>query len=387
MKVDVSDRGLATVFGLLSGGGHEARLVGGAVRDMLRGERPKDMDVATDALPERVVALATAAGHRVIETGLRHGTVTVMANGVPYEVTTLRMDVETDGRHARVEYISDFKADASRRDFTINAMSADPSGKVFDYFGGHPDLVSGTVRFVGVADDRIAEDYLRILRFFRFRARFGAPGKEGDIEAVRRGVPGLARISAERIWNEVSRIVALPRGMEQVSAMRDTGVARAIGLEFDPSRLSAAAKAVAAGASPGSALGVLLADEGRAERLVLSWKTSNPEAQDMAVAASVASSPESSPGYWLGMAADGIPVDRLAPVLAATGREDAAAALRRGVPVFPLRGRDLVDSGFEAGPALGAMLAQARAQWKDSGFSATREDLLSALGAISGRRP
>lgn len=386
MRLHVPDSGLAAVFGLLERGGHRARLVGGAVRDILRGEAPKDMDVATDALPENVVSLASSAGFRVIETGLKHGTVTVMANGVPYEVTTLRRDAETDGRHAKVEYVSDFRTDAARRDFTINAMSAAPDGEVFDYFGGADDLSAGVVRFVGDADERIAEDYLRILRFFRFRARFGAPGEEGDLAAAARGRHGLARISPERIWSEVAKIVTLPAGMAQIEAMQATGVTEAIGLAFDRASLAVAGRAARAGGRAGTVLGTLVAGRAAAERLALEWRLSNSEAMDIAVAAAVASDPSISPGYWIGMATDGVSADRLVPALEATGRLEAAKALREPVPVFPLRGKDLIEAGFEAGPAVGAALAAARRDWKDSGFKATRDDLMASL-APNGRTP
>lgn len=388
MRIEIPDTAVAGICGLLGREGHAARLVGGAVRDLARGEIPKDMDIATDALPEQVMAIARTQGLRVVETGLKHGTVTVMVDRRPYEVTTLRKDVETDGRHARVEYVSDFKVDAARRDFTMNAMSASPDGQVFDYFRGLDDLKSGIVRFVGNADDRIAEDYLRILRFFRFRARFGAPGVEGDIAAVARGKHGLARISPERIWSEVSRIAVLPGGMGEIQAMHASGVSEAIGFNIDPLMLLNAGRVAIFGGRPGTVVGTLCRGSSAAERLAEAWKLSNAEAEDAAVAAAVVQDAEQSPGYWIGLVADGIAPDRIAPVLMATGRLEAGMALKGSIPSFPLRGKDLLEAGFEPGPSVGEALAAARAEWKASDFKATREDLLASLSTSPGsRRP
>ena len=160
---------LKAVFAAIEAGGFEARVVGGAVRNALLGRPISDIDIATPALPEDVIRLASAAGLGTHPTGLSHGTVTVISNDAPFEVTTLRRDVETDGRHAVVAFTDDWAEDAKRRDFTINALSAAPDGTLFDYTGGRGDLTAHRVRFIGEARDRIREDYLRILRFFRFK--------------------------------------------------------------------------------------------------------------------------------------------------------------------------------------------------------------------------
>ena len=183
------------------------RVAGGAVRDLLAGVEPKDWDLATPLHPEEVIKSAEEAGFKVLPTGLQHGTVTVMVDGEPLEVTTLRVDVETDGRHADVEFTTDWKEDAARRDLTVNAMFLTMDGEVVDFFGGQQDLEDGRVRFVGNARERMAEDFLRILRFFRFHGRVGS-GKfdEKDLLAIHDSTHGLAGISGERIWMEMQKI-------------------------------------------------------------------------------------------------------------------------------------------------------------------------------------
>src|ERR1700739_1220589 len=192
-----------TLIAALDAGGIDFRFVGGAVRDGLLGRRVSDIDVATPVMPENVIRAVEAAGLKAIPTGIAHGTVTAVVGRQPFEVTTLRRDVETDGRHAVVAFTDDWRADAARRDFTMNALSMTRDGVVFDYFGGIADLRHGVVRFVGDPATRIAEDYLGILRFFRFHARYGVgPPDAAAVAAIRAGVAGLARLSAERVWAE-----------------------------------------------------------------------------------------------------------------------------------------------------------------------------------------
>lgn len=386
MKIEIADPYVGRIAALLAGEGYQARLVGGAVRDIVSGRAPRDMDMSTDALPAHVVAIAESAGLRVIPTGLQHGTVTVVVEGLPYEVTTLRRDVETDGRHATVEYVSDFREDAARRDFTINAMSASMDGLVHDYFGGIADLAARRIRFVGNADERIAEDYLRILRFFRFRARYGGSEDNGDLDAVARAMHGLASISVERVWMEMSRIIVHPRGCEQIETMQRLGILDVIGLEFDRKRLSVASAAASAGARPGTVIGILCGTATAAADLAARWRLSSVEAEDASVAARVLSDTSDDPLHWLGVATDGIDPSRIVPVLEATGRPHASDVLRRPLPVFPLRGRDLAEAGVERGRGMGEALKRARAEWKASGFTANRNDLLQQVIHLP-RRP
>lgn len=368
------------VASMLSRLGYSTRVVGGAVRDSLAGKVPKDIDLGTDALPEAVTAAADAAGVRWIGTGLRHGTVTLVVEGRPYEVTTLRRDLETDGRHATVEFVDDFRTDAARRDFTINAMSCDMDGRLHDYFGGLEDLEARRVRFVGDARDRMREDHLRILRFFRFRLGYGGNEDGGVFRSVSLEAAGLEKVSVERVWSEMKRMLASPAGVDQVPLMERLGVCGATG--FAPAGFHTARSAASAGAPPAAVLGML--SGGNAAEMASRWKLSTAETAQALTAEAVIEDGAPDPSHWRRAVASGMDADVAAAVLAATGREAAAAAARIPVPDFPLRGRDLVDAGFLPGPDLGVALAAARRDWMDGGFAATREDLLAGvIGALA----
>ena len=193
------------------------------------GGRCNDVDVAAPLPPEAIVPLLRRAGLKVFETGLAHGTVTAVLDGEPVEVTSLRRDVATDGRHAEVAWTTDWREDAARRDFTINAMSLAADGRLWDYFGGRDDLAAGRVRFVGDPATRLREDYLRALRFFRFQARYGRGEPDpAALAAIRAAVPGLARLSAERVWMELKRLLAAPDPTGAVALMAETGVLGAV---------------------------------------------------------------------------------------------------------------------------------------------------------------
>ena len=215
-----------TVFAALTAEGAQARAVGGAVRNALMGVPVKDVDIATTALPEEVLALAERAGLHAIPTGIEHGTVTVVADKTAFEVTTLRRDIETFGRHAKVTFTTDWREDAMRRDFTMNALYCDASGKVHDPLGGYGDLKAGRVRFIGDARQRIREDYLRILRFFRFGAQYGdaaAPDAAG-LAAAAAEKAGMAQLSGERIRSELLLLLAAPGAVAALRSMRDVGI-------------------------------------------------------------------------------------------------------------------------------------------------------------------
>ncbi len=204
-------------------------MVGGAVRDALAARAVVDIDLATPRPPADTMAALQQAGVKVVPTGLGHGTVTAVVDGRGFEITTLRRDVETDGRHAVVAFTEDWRLDASRRDFTINAMSMTRDGTLFDYFDGTADLQAGRVRFVGDPATRIAEDYLRILRFFRFYARYGCVSPDpATLDALRAGIPGLRRLSVERVWMELRRILAAPNPEEAVGLMARLGIWAAV---------------------------------------------------------------------------------------------------------------------------------------------------------------
>jgi poly(A) polymerase len=222
--------GLLRILQLMGDAAMSVRFVGGAVRDGLSGADVTDVDLATPALPADVMRVLNAGGVKVVPTGIDHGTVTAVADGKPYEITTLRRDVSTDGRHATVAFSSDWREDAARRDFTINALYADPaSGEIYDYFGGRTDLSAGCLRFIGDPAARIAEDHLRILRYYRFAARFGHGARDvASHAAVVAGAPALMTLSRERVADELLKLLALPDPVGAVADMTADGVLAAI---------------------------------------------------------------------------------------------------------------------------------------------------------------
>ena len=217
---------LRAVVTALTDGDVAPRIVGGAVRDTLLGLDVSDIDLATPLLPNDVIRRLEHAGIKAIPTGIDHGTITAVSQGRTFEITTLRRDVSTDGRRATVAFSDDWQEDAARRDFTINALYADPaSGEIYDYFGGLADLEKRQVRFIGDADSRIAEDHLRILRFFRFHARFGQSPPDPDaLAACAKAASSLKSLSRERIADEVMKLLALPSPLESAQLMQDLGI-------------------------------------------------------------------------------------------------------------------------------------------------------------------
>jgi tRNA nucleotidyltransferase/poly(A) polymerase len=388
MRLVIDNPDLLRLGKLLAGHGHMVRLVGGAVRDALLGLEPKDLDLASDATPQETVAVAERHGLRVIPTGLQHGTVTVVMGDTPFEITTLRRDVETDGRHAVVEYVRDFRVDAGRRDFTINALSADLStGQVHDYFDGVDDLRNGRVRFVGDPAERIEEDYLRILRFFRFRTRFKTTEAEDldQLGAVADGAHGLFRISGERIWAEMEKILAHRSGERELRVMANLSVDVAIGLPVTEGGARAVGLLQGAGASAAVTLGVLAGD--RLEALAERWRPSTAEFKAARAAAVAWTDRSDDPHMWRCRLADGADPDVLVPVLRARGHEAAARGVAAGVPDFPVRGADVVETGIAPGKQVGRTLAGLRQAWKDSSFELDREELLASLASNAPPRP
>lgn len=419
----LDEAAVAAVLAALPG----ARAVGGCVRDALAGRRSADVDVAAPFAPAVIIAHLRAAGLKVFETGLAHGTVTAVKGRQPVEVTALRRDVLTDGRHAVVEWTTDWREDAARRDFTINAMSLTPEGVLFDYFGGRADLAVGLVRFVGDADTRLAEDYLRALRFFRFQARYGrgAPD-EAAVAAIGRAVPGLARLSAERVWMELKRILAVPDPVATLALMAATGVLPAVLPEARLAGLVPRLVAIGAPADPLLRLAGMMAcgETGAAPRLSRRLRFSGSETT-LLKALLGATEGEASNRFRLDPALSGAAlrrvlaqadqqwrgVDATALLLARSwlaqalprdawdapeawsGEAAAWDALRariaaEPVPVFPLAGRDAVALGLPAGPAIGAALDAVRLWWMERGCGddpeACRAELRRRLSADGG---
>jgi poly(A) polymerase/tRNA nucleotidyltransferase (CCA-adding enzyme) len=362
----------------------DARIVGGAVRDALVGAPVADIDLATPEPPEVSQARLADAGLRVLPTGLAHGTVTAISNDRPFEITTLRRDVSTDGRHAEVAWTTDWRADAARRDFTINAMSLDRRGSVHDYFEGRADLAAGTVRFVGDPATRIAEDYLRSLRYFRFFARYAkGPPDAAATAAIRDAVPGLARLSAERVWSELKRILAAPDPAGAVGLMAELGVLAAIMPEgAAPARLTAL---LAANAPPDPLLRVAALLTGDAAAFGARLSLARAETDRLvALRAGALPRPDASDADLRRLLADedgAVLIDR---TFVAGGAGPAWESLRARIaatprPIFPLEGRDALALGAAPGPAIGVALRQTRAAWLAAGCTQTAEALRPVL--------
>jgi poly(A) polymerase len=349
----------------------EARLVGGCVRDTLAGRAVADVDLATPRLPEQVIAALQAAGLRAVPTGIEHGTITAVSGGRGFEVTTLRRDVATDGRRAVVAFTDDWRADAARRDFTINAMSMTPDGAVFDYFGGLVDLAVGRIRFVGDPATRIAEDYLRVLRFFRFHARYARVDPEpGELAALSAAAPQLARLSAERVWSELKRILQAPDPRGALALMAQLGVLQATLTEG--THLRRIERMIAAGAPPDPVLRLAALLAGDAEALAVRLRLSAEERDQLiALRATPVPYPTAQDLSLRRMLAEGsaeVLIGR-AWIAAAAGPDgpdwDALRVRLQAIPrpVFPLEGRDALALGFAQGPEIGRALRAVRGWW------------------------
>jgi poly(A) polymerase len=379
MRLDVAKwrqrKGVARILKALDGDAGMTRYVGGAVRDDLLGEPVSDIDFATRIVPDAVVERLERARIKAVPTGITHGTVTAVADGQPAEITTLRADVSTDGRRATVAFTDDWKADASRRDFTINALYADPaSGEVFDYFGGLDDLQAGIVRFIGDPLGRIAEDHLRILRFFRFHARYGrgAPNAAA-IAACAARANDLMALSRERIADELLKLLAVADPAPTVALMLDHGILAPVIPEIADAAplaaLVAAERDAGLPADPVRRLASLLpADEPVAVGVAARLKLSNKAKARLGRAA--ARDPIADPAqlaYWIGTESA---VDRL---LLATQARAAATLAATAIPRLPLKGGDLIAMGLNEGPVVARTLKAIERAWVEAGFPSGAE--------------
>jgi len=381
------------LLALLNGDGEEARVVGGAVRDALLDRPIGDVDIATTALPQEVVRRVTAAGFKSVPTGIEHGTVTVIVDGHPFEITTLREDVETYGRKAKVVFGRDWARDAQRRDFTINALSATVDGVVHDYVGGLADIAARRVRFIGEPEARIAEDYLRVLRFFRIAAAYG----EGELDregliACTRARAGLATLSAERVRMEMLKLVVAPRAAEVLVTMGDGGLLLALlgSVTYHGAfaAMVAAERVLQRAPDPMLRLGALaVAVTEDARRVAQRLRLSNAEAKQL-----------DSMGHrwWRLRGMDDALAKRrlyrlgvrnyrdrimLAWARAGQGRDDARwielATLpdRWTAPKFPIKAADMIARGIGEGPALGHILTLAEDAWLAGDFASDPDSL------------
>ncbi|QIK79492.1 CCA tRNA nucleotidyltransferase [Sphingomonas piscis] len=364
--------GISRLLDALGAADGATRYVGGAVRDGLLDLPVSDLDLATRFPPDEVQRRLGSAGIKAVPTGIAHGTVTAVSDGQVAEITTLRRDLSTDGRRATVAFTDDWTEDAGRRDFTINALSADPvSGEVFDYFGGLEDLRERRVRFIGDPLQRIAEDHLRIMRFFRFHARFGVgtPDPEAFQACVARA-NDLMALSRERIADELLKLLALPDPTATIALMVSSGVLAPVLPEIGPDAvgcLSALIRDEQAAHIPPDAFRRLAAllprDPPTSEKLAARLKLSNKARKRLAAAADLkAPDDPKARAYRLGQegAVDSLLLDRRPA--------DAAAIANWEVPSLPIRGGQLVDRGIAQGPEVARRLRQIEDRWVAAGF-------------------
>ncbi|TIO07000.1 CCA tRNA nucleotidyltransferase [Mesorhizobium sp.] len=400
----LGEQHLQRLLAALADGGEEARVAGGAVRNALIGQPVADVDIATTCLPDETIRRTEAAGFKAVPTGIEHGTITIVAGGKPFEVTTLRADIETDGRRAKVSFGRDWRADAERRDFTINALYAEADGTVVDLVGGIADIEARRLRFIGDPEARIREDYLRILRFFRFFAWYGdgRPDAEG-LKACARLKGGLSQLSAERVWSELKKLLSAPDPSRALLWMRQAGVLTSVLPESEKwgidsiHALTRAEKDLGWTSEPLLRLEAIVPpDAARMKTLAERLKFSISEAgrlRQWALTAPVEPKTTEAElakrlyrGDYQGL------VDRLRLSLAsarARAVEDNDALLEAGgfsrllafagrwkKPDFPLKGADLTTLGASPGPKLGAILKNLENEWVESGFALDRGALL-----------
>lgn len=366
-------QGLCTA---LEAAGYRALFVGGCVRNAVLDVPVADVDIATDARPDKVMQLAEEAGFRVVPTGLDHGTVTVISHGIPYEITTFRRDVETDGRRAVVAFASDISEDAARRDFTMNALYADARGQVIDPLGGLPDLLSRRVRFVGDAHCRIREDYLRILRFFRFHAHYGDPAQgidQGGLAACAELADGIETLSRERIGAEMRKLLVAPDPAPSVAAMAAAGILQRILPGADAQALAPLVH-LETGMTPRwqRRLAVLGGqDPTEAVRLSRAEAALHHAMRDQI---GMGLSPAAL-GFSLGLdPARDVVLARAALLETHLPPDFIAETLRGAQTAFPITAADLMPT--LEGPALGSRLKKLQADWLASDLHLTRDQLL-----------
>src|SRR6476661_589070 len=376
----------ARVLDVLNGSGEEARVVGGAVRNALLKIPIGDIDIATTAVPDEVIRRAKAAGIKSVPTGIDHGTVTLVVDAQPFEVTTLREDTETFGRKAKVAFGRDWVRDAERRDFTINGLSVDADGVVHDYAGGLEDIAAKRVRFIGDPDRRIAEDYLRILRFFRIHAAFGAgePDRAGYLACIRARA-GLANLSAERVRMEMLKLMVAEGAAGAIAAMADGGLLLPIfgGVAYiGPFRAMISAERVL-GWTPDAirrlaALAVAVTED--AKRVATRLRLTNAEAKALDSMGHrwwrLAGMDEATARRRLYRLGEDRYRDRLLQALARAGGDANSAQWRQlatlperwRAPKFPLKAADFIARGIAEGPVLGQALALAEDAWLAADF-------------------
>jgi poly(A) polymerase len=369
--------GMPRLLRALGAAAGETRFVGGCVRDTLLKLEVNDVDLATRLPPEQVIARLEKAKIKAVPTGLAHGTVTAVVNGAPVEVTTLRRDVATDGRRATIAYTKDWREDAARRDFTINALLADPvSGEIFDYFGGVQDLKRRRVRFIGDPLTRIAEDHLRILRFFRFHAKFGAGAPDpAGLDACAARANDLMALSRERIADELLKLLALPDPTPTVELMIARGILEPVLPEIDNARrlgaLVAAEQAAGIAPEPVRRLAALLPpDPEVAAAVAARLRLSKRLAKRLVSAAEPRLETPEVLAYEIGADAA---VDRL--LLQGRTDADLAALQTWKRPRLPVGGGELIKMGLEPGPVVAVTMQKIEREWTRAGFPSDKAEV------------
>ena len=395
----LDDVPLKQLMSVLNADGEETRIIGGAVRDALLGEVIGDIDLATTAVPEKVREFCEAAGFKAVDTGLDHGTLTIVVDGVNFEVTTLRKDVETDGRHATVIFGRDWVEDAARRDFTMNALSIDHKGEIHDPIGGYPDLVNREVKFIGDPQTRIEEDYLRSLRFFRFFAWYGVGRPDRDaLRAVVRTKAGLETLSVERVWSELKKMLLAQTPERAILWMRTTEVFNAVlpenwGLDqfhwlinlegernWSPDPLQRLQAMLRPSEDVMNAVADRLKFSNEERARLIDWS------EEAGKAAGYVDLSVVDLAKVLYRGKRGAIRDALVHEFAKRFNKEEAGADRIPAllefidtwekPEFPVSGEDLIKAGYAPGPDLGNKLKELEEKWIESGFTLNRDDLL-----------
>jgi tRNA nucleotidyltransferase (CCA-adding enzyme) len=360
--------------------GFDLWFVGGCVRDSLLGLTPKDIDLCTDATPEEQVAVYESNDVRFVPTGLQHGTVTVVLDE-PYEITSLRTESDHDGRWATMAYTRDLTEDLSRRDLTINAMAMDFDGNLIDPFGGQADLEARRVRFVGDAAERMREDYLRILRFFRFHGRIAGSGKidAKARKAIRETRGGLGNISVERVWMEMSKIITGPEASNTLKQMRRLMVLDIVGMPAGMEGSIQHCREMGV-TDPAAVMGCYVLDEAAVDHVADRWKWSKQERDRATFVARERDG--NSMDRWKEMLVDGVSFDWVSDLMRMNG-VDPQVLVNWEVPTFPVNGGDLIKAGMAPGKQMGEVLDRMTRVWKDSDYTATKQDLMSSLAMVS----
>lgn len=364
--------------------GFDIRFVGGCVRDILWNKNPKDIDLCTNANPDQQIEIYKEFDVRYVETGLQHGTITVILNHIPYEITSLRIDTECDGRHATVQYVTDWIADLSRRDFTINAMSIDFDGNLIDPFDGYKDLQNGIVRFVGNPVDRITEDYLRILRWFRFMGRMGPydPTNEINVKTSeiiadlgKKGSPA-EKLSRERIWTEIKKIVVGPNGIDMIELIHYLKISSTFGLPESTTSMTAIAQRISTSVENPITLLVFLYSFRMAETAI-QFKASGAEiALCKWLIKAWTCDPITEPMYYL--AVDKIPIEWVVEFMKIAEYDGFQIAVIEGseIPIFPITGEDLIDIGIPQNKNFGVIMNKLKKNWAKNNYASTSAELL-----------